>query len=268
MRRFRTTFSCLSLAFMLPSAALLLAQASGKDAEDTGPKIEAIRHIREGVDAWPLIINPRNDAERKINRYISELNARLLSTLKDCDANYKGAFGGHKLSGEGAEFWSQKVKVTSSGPAYLSLLADTGFYCGGAHPYAYTDAAVFDLRTGDPADPLKWFESSSNASYGTEWMQPDPPLEKSISALGLLAMYRELTKHQCDDVYTDSQAFLIWPDAASGRVMLEADGLGGCCQACGIEVGLTVDEARELGFDEGFLHSVQEAHRQFIATAK
>ena len=120
-----------------------------------------------------------------------------------------------------ADDWRREVKVTMQGPIYLSLVATNGFFCGGAHPYMFTEAVVFTLETGDTVDPIKWFKPGSHVSYA-DVDEPGPPLERSISAPDLMPTYKELTKHDCDDHYKESQPFLIWPDATTGRVMIEA----------------------------------------------
>jgi len=266
MKPLRAVLPCLFLTFGLPFAASLSAQNPESQAKTSGIssfKIGPIRQLRKDVDAWPLILNASNPSLQRVNAALTSMNRKMLSTLRECDTNYIAwAKIVNKLTGKAspAHDWVRKVRVTMHGPAYLSLVATNSFFCGGVHPYMFTEVAVFDLKTGEPADPLKWFESSSNASYAADVEQPDPPLEKSISARGLLPKYRELTNHECDNVYTESQPFLIWPDASSGHVILVADVLAGCCRSCDVETGLTLEQARKLGFDESFLKAIQEAH--------
>jgi hypothetical protein len=228
-------------------------------------RLPPTRQIRKGVDAWPLILNPKNDAERRINQHLSDLNAHLSEYLKKCHTNYVRLIPKQdrptNKDEEGAEFWAQATTVTMSGPVLVSLVATTSSYCGGAHPYGYTSAAVFDLSTGEPANPLAWFRPSLKASFAEEG-EEDPALEKSVSAVELLNVYREATHHQCDETYPDDQPFLIWPDANSGKVMIQADRLPGCCEACGIETGFTLEQARKLGFSEAFLQTISDAHRR------
>ena len=239
-------------------------------AQNASIRLSPVRQIRKGVDAWPLIVNPKTEAEKRINGYLTDLNTKLAHSLRDCHTNYEQSFGkDHKVPDgeEGAESWTQNVRVTMMGPAFLSLMADTGFYCGGAHPSGFTSVVAFTLDTGEPVDPLKWFKPGTNVSYA-DVDEPGPPVEKSISAPDLIPTYKELTKHECDDLYQDSQPFIIWPDAAIGQVMIEADALPGCCEACGYEVGITLDLARKLGFAEDFLASIQQAHDRSTAAAK
>lgn len=249
---------CLALLLSaIPTLAQAVAQAQ--------VRLSPIRHVRKGVDAWPLILNPKSDSERRINNYLNDLNAQLSHSLSECDANYAELMGELGQSpvkgGEGAEFLTHDIKVTMLGQAFLSFVATTSFYCGGAHPYEFTSAAVFDLRTGEPADLLAWFLPSVKVSF-VEEDQAGSALEKSVSVAGLLKAYREATHHDCDDTYPDDQSFLIWPDAKSGNVMMQADRLPGCCEACGIETGLTVEQARKLGFSEAFLQAISDAHKR------
>ena len=228
-------------------------------------QLSTTRQIRKGVDAWPQILNPKNDEERRINGYLNELNDLLFRSLKDCHSNYSERMSKRVRAtangDEGAEFWTQHTKVTMLGPAIISLVATTDFYCGGAHPYGFTDAVVFDLKTGRPSDLITWFLPSLNASL-IEGDEKSPALEKSVLVPGLLRLYREATHHECDGTYSDDQSFLVWPDANSGRVMMQADRLPGCCQACGIETGLTSEQARKFGFSEVFLQEIDDAHRK------
>lgn len=240
------------------------AAAPRSMAQTTSTRLSPIRQIRKGVDAWPLILNPKNDAERRVNVHITDLNSRLAHSLKECDSAYASSpVGREHLSAdeEGTEFWTQAIKTTMAGPALLSLVANAGFYCGGAHPYGFTDAAVFDLKTGEPADPLRWFVPSIKASLEGEDSDYGP-VEKSIHVPGLLQAYKDATHHQCDGAYSEDESFLVWPDAKSGRVMIQADRLPGCCEACGIVIGLSLNQARSLGFSEAFLQAIGDAHRQ------
>jgi hypothetical protein len=46
--------------------------------------------------------------------------------------------------------------------------------------------------------------------------------------------------------------------------MIQADRLPGCCQACGIETGLTLEQARKFGFSEAFLQAISDAHKKVM----
>jgi len=147
------------------------------------------------------------------------------------------------------------------GPAFLSLVANADFYCSGAHPYGFTNVAVFDLGTGQPPDPTLWFLPTVKVSLIEEG-EGGSTLEKSISSEGLVEAYRAATHHECDETYSDDQSFLIWPDPDSRKVIIQADRLPGCCAACGIESGLTLEQARNLGFSEKFLQAISDALHQ------
>jgi hypothetical protein len=245
---------------------LLLTGSIAASAQDLAPsKIIRLQHvpkIRKGVDAWPLIANPDNDAKRRINATLSGLNQEIESQLRQCDADWMlwAKQVGQKPEKSDAGDWQRQIHATMLGPRYLSLLSTNFVFCGGAHPDTYTDAAAFDLRTGNEVDPLDWFSPSAHPTY---WDPDEKPagLERSISVPGMVAIYEEFTAHDCDDTFEENQAFLLWPDAASGKVMIQADHLPGCCEACGTAVGLTAEQARLLGFTEEFLLSIAEAHR-------
>lgn len=117
------------------------------------------------------------------------------------------------------------------------------------------------MKTGEPADPVSWFLPSVKASFAEE-DKDGTPSERSLSVPELLQAYKEATNHECDKTYSDDQSFLIWPDAESGKVMIQADRLPGCCESCGIEIGLTLEQARKLGFSDTFLQAIGDAHKQ------
>src|SRR5277367_5886663 len=111
-------------------------------------QVEPVKELRKGVDMWPLIVNPGNPAEQRVNAILTRLNGRLTQALKTCDAQVleqskqmgDTAKGKDPTSGD----WTRKVEVTMDGPRFLSLLATDESFCGGAYPDSDQMALVFD----------------------------------------------------------------------------------------------------------------------------
>jgi hypothetical protein len=66
----------------------------------------------------------------------------------------------------------------------------------------------------------------------------------------------------CKDAYQDPQSFMIYPDAKTGTLIVSAFDLPHVVQACANDMTLTLDQAKKLGFDHGFLDAVAAAHQQ------
>ena len=67
---------------------------------------------------------------------------------------------------------------------------------------------------------------------------------------------------------TDERPFVLWPDAESGTLIAEVAGLSHIAAPCKRELKLTIEQAREQGFDESLLRAIEEAYRIFAASQK
>jgi hypothetical protein len=255
MKRFIAVSLCL-LAFLMPSNAAL----------DGGLKVEPVKQLRKGVDAWPLIVNPGNAAEQRVNATLTRLNLRLTQALHNCDA---GALESIKQTGDAAgprdkvsEDWSRKVVVTMQGPRFLSLVAtDEYVNCGGAHPDSDTMAMVFDMTTGTP---VSW-PAMVTKSAGAAAILGAVSDGSKVGALVLPALAKinlAAANEDCRDAFQDPQPFQLWPDAKSGTLVAQAFDLPHVVAACAIEIPLSMAQARALGFDEGLLGAIEQAHRE------
>jgi len=92
-------------------------------------------------DAYPRIVAPADEAERRINAAVARLDARLVKSVTECS----------KSGGRNAD-WTRTIVVTMRGPRYLSYTITDNAYCGGAHPDIGNTAIVYDLTTGAPVD--------------------------------------------------------------------------------------------------------------------
>ncbi len=248
-----------ALAVLLLSA-LSCSQAFAQSAGDiaTGPgariSLEHVRHLREDVDLWPLIAHPNNATERRINASLAHLNTKFSQKVNDCISG-KFAWSNDLTPGE----WNRTVKVTMEGPRFLSMVAMDGMYCGGAHPDDDLVVLIFNLETGEQVDWGALVPKSAGASLSKNVLGDEdgtPPL----TLPELRAIYAAAEETDCKDYFEDERPFVLWPDAESGTLVAEVAGLPHVALPCKKELRLTIEQARNLGFDESLLQAIEEAH--------
>ena len=124
-----------------PVAAVLVCLPLAAHAADRPVAMRVPPPVAKDVAAMPVIANPADDAERRINGAVRRLDAALNGAIVDC------------RTGGGRDFeWERSVDVTMRGPGFISYVVTDSNYCGGAHPSTGTMAIVYDLRTGAPVD--------------------------------------------------------------------------------------------------------------------
>ncbi len=80
-------------------------------------------------------------------------------------------------------------------------------------------------------------------------------------ALSALYMKDPANSGDCKNAYQDPQSFILWPDAKSGTLIVEAFDLPHVAAACANDMTLTLDQAKSLGFNADFLAAVAAAHQ-------
>jgi hypothetical protein len=230
-------------------------------------KLEEIKHLRADVDAWPLIANPAGPEEQQINSTLARLNERMQKWLGECDADYadwsKQNSDGNTDKKSGAT-WERRVNVTMVGPKFIAMVANDSQFCGGAYPNSDTFALVFDLATGKPVNWVGLIAPSALAKPYSDTMY-DGTKVGTLIVPALLKMSRDKADADCKDAFRDEQPYQLWPDAKSGKLIAEPFGLPHVVAACGDNLELSIDEARKLGFDDGLLKAIEEAHRRMSA---
>ena len=255
-------------ASFMPATALAQGPVPNESTTpNTGAfKTEPVKQLRQGVDAWPSIVNPATPAELRVNAALTRLNQRLAQALRECDANANeqmkpiaaAAKGPDPASGD----WSRTVKVTMQGPRFLSLVAiDSYVNCGGAHPDSDTMAMVFDMTAGTPVNWPAMVAKSAGASSFVDSVA-DGSKVGALVLPALAKIYATQAGADCKEAFQDPQSFLIWPDAKQGTLVVEAFDLPHVVQACATNLNLTIAQARELRFDESLLSAIEQAHRQ------
>jgi hypothetical protein len=227
--------------------------------------IEPGAQLRQDVDAWPLLLNPANPPEMRVNATLSAMNARMAGMLRDCDDSFAewtkvSGFAG-KDGKPGSGDWERTVRVTMRGPRFLSMVATDGIYCGGAHPDNETIALVFDMETGALVDWTALIAKRAGAS-SREATGSDGSVKSALMLPALQAIYVAAADADCKDIFQGPQSFLLWPDAGQGALVAQAADLPHVAAACEQELKLTMNQARKLGFDETLLSAIEQAHQQ------
>lgn len=259
--------------FLCPLFLLITSATTPAQGQASILKVEPIKQLRKGVDAWPLIVNPANPAEQKVNAALTRLNLRLTKALTECDAgtleDMKSSQRPRKdWAGAVAEDWSRRVVVTMQGPRFLSLVAtDEYVNCGGAHPDSDTMAMVFDMTTGTPVNWPAMVAKSAGASAFADTVA-DGSKVGALVLPALATINLAAANADCKEAFQDPQSFQLWPDAKTGTLVAQAFDLIHAAADCAIQVSLTMEQARTLGFDETLLSAIQQAHSQIAATPK
>lgn len=84
-----------------------------------------------------------------------------------------------------------RYEVLLDSPEIFSVGSVLNIYCGGPHPSVDENAAVFDITTGKPYDPLRLYAIARHATYGSELL----PSVRSLVRQRLLAHRRPFKKN-------------------------------------------------------------------------
>ena len=256
--KFRMTQAGLAVSFLV-AAFYAYGLAQGQQDIQTGRgtivSVEPVRQMREDFDLWPLIVHPKSAAERRINATLTHLNGEIAKKVRDC---LSGQFAWSKdfTGGE----WQRTIKVTMTGPQFLSMVASDGFYCGGAHPDDDLVVLVFNLATGEQVDWSTQVSKSAAASLPKN-VPGDEDGTPPLMLPELQKIYARAQETYCKEYFEDERPFVLWPDAESGTLAAEVAGLPHVAQPCKSEMKLTIEQARKLGFNESLLWLIEEAHR-------
>jgi hypothetical protein len=271
MRQFAALLLGPMIVFSASAALVARGQSAGGRSQATSSEmvnVGPIRKLRKGVDAWPIIGRPDNSATRQINETLAQLNLRLAQSLRECDSDLKTMEDGQNKKNSVQGDWSRKVKVTMEGPRFLSLVAiDEFVFCGGAHPDRDTMALLFDIASGTLLDWTSLVARSAGPLKGSDTVSDGSTVEALVLP-ALQKMNFAVHEGDCKDAIVQPKSFLIWPDAKQGRLVVYPFDLPHVIQVCAKGIELTMNQARELGFDEGLLDAIARAHYQIAIKTK
>jgi len=222
------TSTTASSAAPAPPAALQIVQAA---------------QLKKGIDAMPELAGATTPAAQKINATMKSLDDQSLSMLKDCKT------------------YQRSVQPTMLGPGYFSVWVNESWDCG-AYPNVSISVKVFDLNTGDAVNWTKLVSAPGVKSYSDSGADGKQGAPLALVYPALKAMYLKDPDNagECQTAYEDDQSFIIWPEAKTGTLKVEAFDLPHATQACANDMTLTMDQAQKLGFNADFLKAVTAAH--------
>ena len=236
------------------SLLLIAGAAHGADRVVTMKKMPP---VVPGVEAFPEIAAPQDDAERAVNAAVGRLDLKVRAAAKDC-----------KTQAAHAE-WQRTVETTMAGPHFVSYEISDEMDCGGAHPDSGTSAIVYDLTTGKPVDWTKWLPPGLTGTValadegdGTKMVTL---ASKRLYAL-YLAGYPKDQDADCKaavkDEGTDSgaPAMTVWLDAKGDGLAMIFD-LPHAVAACEEVVTIPTAALRKEGANAALADAIDAAHK-------
>jgi hypothetical protein len=115
--------------------------ASSATAADREVRLSLSAPILKGVEAFPRIADPVDDAERNVNLALDRLDRAVQKAAQDC-----------QRTAPGRAPWERMLSVPIVAPGFLSLHFIDGVFCGGTRPSYKNASIVYDLRSGRPVD--------------------------------------------------------------------------------------------------------------------
>ncbi len=224
----------------------VLASVAGRAAERTVHFVVP-PPLAHGVAAMPQIADPADDAERRINTALRQLDATVRKAVAGC----KGDDG---KPGD----WERSVDVPMRGPAYVSFVITDGMFCGGAHPDASTMAIVYDLRTGRPVDWTRLLPPSltgkmtlQDGADGTKMITLASPRLFALYQAGYYADGPADDQAECKEAIQSGASdgpppMMAWLDAKAGGLAVQFD-LPHVVQACALPVVIPLATLRQEG---------------------
>lgn len=217
------------MKYAVSAAILLAATACAALAADRAVHLAVPPPVSKDIAAMPQIIDPADDAERRINVALKHLDGNVLRASRTCK-------GGD---------WQRSVDATMRGPGFLSLTVTDAWSCEGtAHPDSGTFSIVYDLTSGRPVDWTKLLPASLTGKMALE-EQADGTKIVTLASKRLFDLYMagygagdppDSDLQECKDALV-SQAtdgppgMMVWLDAKGGGLAVQV-GLPHVVQAC------------------------------------
>ena len=219
------------------------ATAATPAAPPVALQLSTGKPISDNVDVMPRIINPSSPGQVQVNAMLDAIDKDSASQLRQ------------------NKTFSRTVNLTMAGPGYLSFFVSDSWN-GGAYPASLFSVVIFDLNTGQVVDWTKLVNSPGLQNYSDTGADGKLGMPQALIDPALMAMYLKVPDNagECQTAYHDEQPFLVWPEAKSGGLVVEAFDLPHVVQACENPMPLTQDQAKALGFNADFLKAVAAAH--------
>jgi hypothetical protein len=245
----------------LGASVLVFAAATALSACAQAPDADGLIWPDGPHPDFELMPRLTGEGSEPLNALFTQLDEAALGNRADCLGS------GHQY----AE-WSRTVGRLFTGPRFLSIEINEGYYCGGAHPTVDLYRLTFDRRTGGVPDwATLWPGAEITAS--TEWPGQMPATTLSPA---LLEWYRAEVRSapetdgawlkQCDGYFGSDAAnetLTIWL-LDSGRIGVDFASLPHAAMACGSAQFITADEAEALGASAELVGLLREAEAEWI----
>jgi hypothetical protein len=249
---------------VIVTSALFLAQPAG--AFDRPLQLLNPPPVAKDAASMPLIADPSDAAQKRINDALKRLDANLRKAIQSC----KGEDG---APGE----WVRKVEPTMQGPRYLSYVIRDMSFCGGPYPPSGTMSIVYDLETGTPVDWTRLLPPSMTGKIAlTEGMDGTKMVTLASPRLFSLYLsgYDRAIRMPGSDIAAEDLAgckaavrdeadppMMVWLDAKSGGLAVQFD-LVHAVQVCAVPVVIPVAVLRADGVNALLLDAIAAAHSE------
>ncbi len=240
----------LGVTAMIAADALVTPAAPASAAAPKSVKIARRPALSKGVGAFPRIVGgAAPEAMARINKSLDGADRRARQGVKECLS---------QAAGQGD--YARSVSVVMAGPRYLSLVARENYFCGGAYPDSDVLALVYDLDTGGLVD-LKKLVGALATKTALDSAE-DGSRIGTIASDKLSSLYREGEKREngdaeCVDFLKDADlAFIAWPDAKAGGLVVSPTTLPHVVRACGDDVTIKPDALKASGADPALLDAL------------
>ncbi len=165
--------------------------------------------------------------------------------------------------------YERTVWAPFTGPRFLSITVQTGYYCGGPHSNFDTRPMTFDRQMGGLPDWASlWPDSGITAG-----MEGYGYLPARTRAPALISWFRSAVHAdpssdpawlaQCEAYYGDDpidETIVVWLDAESGGVGMDWYSLPYVSKNCGSPQIMPVDEAARLGASDDLIAALRQGH--------
>lgn len=244
-------------------ALATLFTAGAGEAADRRVRLSVPPDLTKDLPAFPLIADPADEAERRINAALRRLDASGVKAAKECKADTKG---------QGS--FERGIDATMRGPRFLSFSINDSAFCGGAHPSYGTMAIVYDLTTGSPVD---WTSLLPAVLTGTLALQEGSDGTKMVTLASkrlhalYLERYRPKTGNpkmddadkECREAVAETwdgkpPAMMAWLDAKEGGLAVHFD-LAHAVQACADAVVIPAATLRKEGASAVLVDAIEAA---------
>ena len=220
------------------------------------------------ADSLIWLDDPHTDfalTPRLIGEGAESLNVRLADFDSEAQAARIDCLA---MGGADAEF-TRTTWVPFSGPRFLTVAVNDGYYCGGAYPSVNLIRLTLDRRSGGAPDWASLWPAAEmqDASQGGDL------LPTTTEARALIDWFRAAVRadaendaewlEQCDGWYGADpiqQRLMIWLDAAAGGIVMDWADLPHVAMACGSTQVMPLDVAARLGASPELLDALRQGH--------